>query len=58
MTVHDQLVRDWLHQLSREITKARAALAPRDEIDLLLHVDSMLRGFWGAVNPGPRRHLT
>ncbi|WP_157538321.1 MULTISPECIES: hypothetical protein [unclassified Nocardioides] len=49
MTVHDRLIDDWLKRLERELAVARAALAPRREIEVLQHVAAMLHGFRGAV---------
>lgn len=49
MTVHDRLIDDLLKRLERELAAARAALAPRREIEVLQHVAAMLAGFRGAV---------
>lgn len=55
MTVHDRLVDDWLKRLERELAAARAALAPRREIEVLQHVAAMLHGFRGAVSSADPR---
>ena len=55
MTVHDHLVDDWLARLERQLAAARAALAPRREIEMLQHIAVMLDGFRGAVGAAELR---